>query len=56
MKDKLLPCPCCGETDISYEFHKEVKHTVYCNNFDCRLWNSDHDTKEKAIKAWNTRS
>lgn len=53
---KLKRCPFCGGEAKLYEpiegFHMWV---VACNKCACGT-NYDNDTKEEAIKAWNTRT
>ena len=59
MEDKLLSCPfCCGEAEEQWtpyplKAHK-VLYTYWCK--DCNASIIEQETKEEAIKAWNTRS
>ena len=51
--EELKPCPFCGEADIRTDFdRREWTHYAVCYGCFCRL---EKDTKEEAIKAWNTR-
>jgi len=55
MNDKLLPCPFCGGKAHIKEC---LTPFVYCGNCDTQLGVKQPDqldTKERLIKAWNTR-
>lgn len=50
-KSLLKPCPHCGgEASVDFDECSE-QYVVYCHNPSC----SWQDTKEDAVKAWNTR-
>ena len=58
MMDELKPCPFCGSNTL--ELDKEISPTgdysiwfVTC--YDCPCQGVRGDTREEAIKAWNTR-
>lgn len=65
--DKLKKCPFCGckgkvYKDWTYDnYHKMTKvacYYAYCDSKRCPitdLYTEDYNTKEEAIKAWNTR-
>lgn len=67
MSDELLPCPFCGESnaiicETDYEGNTELvpAYAVSCRTKRCAagIWSlamGHFDTKQKAIKAWNTR-
>ena len=61
--DKLLSCPFCGGTDIlmrdvsgmfGRSSHARTYHYMQCR--DCFSQTGYHETKTKAIDAWNTRT
>lgn len=64
--EKLLPCPFCGETDITVvEFPAghttdtgAVVFSAGCKNEDCQGYMSyfQTDRRTDAIKAWNKRT
>lgn len=65
--DKLLPCPFCGGEANAFvdKFNKYFTGCKKCNFYygieiedGCELekgWIAIHNTKDEAIKAWNTR-
>ena len=53
MKNKLLPCPFCGEEPQVWKY-KEEYHRVLCRK--CYLAATMVDAKEVVITAWNTRT
>lgn len=62
MKIALQPCPFCGvipETVIEVEnFWTSNKFYVICLNELCpmdRVYTRDHNDRETAARAWNTR-
>lgn len=54
---ELEPCPVCGATKGLYvlEDHHEFEWYVFCDNCKTFLGNENAQTKEDAIKHWNTR-
>jgi len=47
-KDELLPCPCCGSTDVG-----GARGIVHC--YGCHL-KVERDSTDDAVIAWNKRS
>lgn len=56
IKAALLPCPFCGSEARLYEKPAYRKTEVVCSNHSCRVFAYAHDSPDKAISAWNTRS
>ena len=54
---ELKPCPVCGATKGLYilEDYHEFEWYVFCDNCKTSLCNENAQTKEDAIKYWNTR-
>lgn len=59
---RLKPCPFCGgKAKVQeYKFPRLTTedmtiYYVYCTSKDCKTLMSPFDTKDDAIKAWNTR-
>ena len=54
---RILPCPFCGGEAKLMRFPKcERKYVVICENEQCMASVGNYSySKEKAIKAWNTR-
>ena len=54
---ELKPCPVCGATKGLYilEDYHEFEWYVFCDNCKTSLCNENAQTKEDAIKHWNTR-
>lgn len=56
-KDKLLPCPFCGNNDIQvdwFTFDQGVPvYRVYCY---CGIETDERHNKEDVITIWNSRS
>jgi len=57
MSEKLKPCPLCGERvevkKENYNEDQDVSFGIECSECFCNV--SFYSTREKAIKAWNTR-
>ena len=55
--EELKPCPVCGATKGLYilEDYHEFDWYVFCDNCKTSLSNENAQTKEDAIKYWNTR-
>lgn len=55
-KDKLLPCPFCGEKATAVGSSEGWK--IYCSNCFCLLMGSSigFDSFEDGVKGWNRRS
>ena len=60
---KLKACPVCGKKAYAHQEHivtpqkvKIGKWGVHCGTVDCIILPYRHETREQAIKAWNTRS
>ena len=54
--EKLLPCPCCGSSDVRYlaeNDHSLAWYFVECRK--CGLRTDVYSTKGKACAAWNCR-
>ena len=51
---ELKPCPFCGSENIDLIAHHKIVVFVQCDN--CGATFPDFDSKEEAIKAWNTRT
>lgn len=49
MENELLPCPWCRSTNLHIE-------DCYIGCLSCGAIGPHGDTREKAIKAWNTRA
>lgn len=55
----LLPCPFCGKTEPIVQLNKEDhQFQIICNVKDggCGSSCGFEETKDEAIKLWNTRS
>ena len=54
---ELKPCPVCGATKGLYilEDYHEFEWYAFCDNCKTSLCNENAQTKEDAIKYWNTR-
>lgn len=52
----LLPCPCCGNSEVSITCEKRGwwDHWIYCTK--CGLIGPVLETQTKAIREWNTRA
>lgn len=52
----ILPCPCCGSTDVG-DHHREIQrytHAVYwVSCADCGIRTRNHGDREDAISEWN---
>ena len=63
MMENLKPCPFCGELpeidqgEYTYKVKDRIYWAVGCMNDDCEVdvETDNFDTKEEAIKVWNTR-
>ena len=53
MTDKLKPCPFCGGEAELIKGWCELDNYVMC--LSCRIRTKPMNTKESAIKKWNTR-
>lgn len=63
IQERLLPCPFCGgeakHTSRANEgnsgWQHDVDHWVYCTSDDCLADIGMCETKDEAIRMWNTR-
>ena len=56
MKNKLLPCPFCGDTEGIECRNGNLGWYVGCWNIHCMFQPGESfDSKSIAIKTWNTR-
>jgi Lar family restriction alleviation protein len=53
MSEKLIPCPFCRSKNIEYCTTNEYAHWYECEDCGCNL--SAENTKDEALKKWNTR-
>jgi Lar family restriction alleviation protein len=59
VSDKLLPCPYCNSTNLTFfswgvSWRQEVEHAVFC--LDCGVVIPSEYYDEDAAKSWNTRT
>lgn len=54
MKDKLEPCPFCGNTGVDDIVVVGSRAWITCNN--CRTLGPEAETREEAVKLWNKRT
>jgi len=49
----ILPCPFCGKPP-TYE-HRNSFHSIVCTQRGCVIVEVCEDSREEAVKRWNTR-
>ena len=52
---ELLPCPFCGMKVMAFREHPKLGVSIECGRLECNVMTRYFPTKERAIKAWNTR-
>ena len=57
--EELKPCPFCGEPPHSFlvNYGTGHDHGIECDNLKClTLVTVDANTRDEAVKIWNTRA
>lgn len=57
--EALKPCPFCGGAAVAHPERRSFKSKVFwvaCMSSKCAMAAGEHQSREQAIKAWNTRT